>query len=112
LVFDIILHTAYTVDACAPTSILPSLFFIDMIYFTADTKATPASASIFRLIWISLLHNVVSQLINRTERFRCVFGSKNGLLNVRRILRISLCAYPLYTTLSQVGFSKFWASLG
>jgi hypothetical protein len=33
----------YTVDACALTSILPSLFFIHMIYFTADTKATPAS---------------------------------------------------------------------
>jgi hypothetical protein len=30
---------------------------------------------------------------NRTARFRCVFGSTNGPLNVRRILRIWLCAY-------------------
>jgi hypothetical protein len=37
------LHTAYTVGACALTSILPSLSLIDMIYFTVDTKATPAS---------------------------------------------------------------------
>jgi hypothetical protein len=42
-VFDFIFRTAYTVDACALTSILPSLSLIDMIHFTADTKATPAS---------------------------------------------------------------------
>jgi hypothetical protein len=42
-VFDCILHTAYNVDACALTSILPSLSLIDTIYFTGDTKATPAS---------------------------------------------------------------------
>jgi len=42
-VFDFILHTAYTVDACALTSILLSLSSIDMIYYTVDTKATPAS---------------------------------------------------------------------
>jgi hypothetical protein len=42
-VFDFILHTAYIVDAYALTSILPSLSLIDMIYRTADTKATPAS---------------------------------------------------------------------
>jgi hypothetical protein len=41
--FVFILHNAYTVCACALTSILPSLSFIDIIYFTADTKATPAS---------------------------------------------------------------------
>jgi hypothetical protein len=35
--------TAYTVDACAFTSILQSLSLIDMIYCTPDTKATPAS---------------------------------------------------------------------
>jgi len=61
------------VDACALTSILPSLPLIDMIYCTADTKATPAS--IFRLIWISLLHNVLKRVRNRTAQFRCVFGS-------------------------------------
>jgi hypothetical protein len=32
-----------TGDACALNSILPSLSLIDMIYCTADTKATPAS---------------------------------------------------------------------
>jgi hypothetical protein len=42
LVFDFILHTAYTVDACALTSILPSLSLIDMIYCKPDRKATPA----------------------------------------------------------------------
>jgi hypothetical protein len=42
-VFDFIFHTVYTVDACALTSILPSLPFIDTIYCTAETKATPAS---------------------------------------------------------------------
>jgi hypothetical protein len=40
-VLDFILHTAYTVDACAHTSILPSLSLIDM-YFLLDTKVTPA----------------------------------------------------------------------
>jgi hypothetical protein len=42
-VFDFIPHTACTVHACALTIILPSLSLLDMIYFTADTKATPAS---------------------------------------------------------------------
>jgi hypothetical protein len=43
LIFDFIFHTSYTVDACALTSILPSLPLIDMMYCKADTKATPAS---------------------------------------------------------------------
>jgi len=34
---------AYTVDACALTRILFSPSLIDMIYFAADIKATPAS---------------------------------------------------------------------
>jgi hypothetical protein len=42
-VFDFILHTAYTVEACALTSILSSLSLIDIIYRTPDTKAKPAS---------------------------------------------------------------------
>jgi hypothetical protein len=42
-VYHFILHTSYTVGACALTSILLSPSLIDMIYFTADTKATPAS---------------------------------------------------------------------
>jgi len=42
-VLDFILHTAYTVDACALTSILSSLSMINMIHCTADTKATPVS---------------------------------------------------------------------
>jgi hypothetical protein len=60
-VFDFILDTAHIVDACALTSILPSL---SLILDTADTKATPAS--ILRLIWISLLHNVMKRVHNRT----------------------------------------------
>jgi hypothetical protein len=42
-VFDFIFHIACTLDAYALTSILPSLSLIDMIYCTADAKATPAS---------------------------------------------------------------------
>jgi hypothetical protein len=57
LVFGFILHIAYAVDACALASIPPSLSLIDMIHCTADTKATPAS--VFRLLWISFVHNVV-----------------------------------------------------
>jgi hypothetical protein len=38
-----ILRTTYNVDACAPTSILPSLSLMDMIYCIEDTKATLAS---------------------------------------------------------------------
>jgi hypothetical protein len=75
-VFDFILHIAYTVDACALTSILTSLSLIDMIYCTADTKATPAS--IFTFIRIKLLHDVVKCVRKRTARFRCVFGSTDG----------------------------------
>jgi hypothetical protein len=41
--FLFILHTAYTVDALALTSILLSLSLIDMIYCAADTKTTLAS---------------------------------------------------------------------
>jgi len=73
---DFILHTAYTVAACALNSILPSLPLTDVMYCTTDTKATPAS--IFRLIWISLLHNVVKCIRNRIARFHCVFGSTDG----------------------------------
>jgi hypothetical protein len=42
-VFDFILHSAYTVDACALTSILRSPSFINMTHCTTDIKATPAS---------------------------------------------------------------------
>jgi hypothetical protein len=42
-VHESILHTAYIVDACALTSILPSLPLIVMTYCTPDIKATPAS---------------------------------------------------------------------
>jgi hypothetical protein len=42
-VFHFILHTEYTLDACAFTSILPSLSLINILYFTAVTKVTFAS---------------------------------------------------------------------
>jgi hypothetical protein len=42
-VFDFILHIAYIVDACAVTSVLPSLSLIDMTHCTAHTKPMPAS---------------------------------------------------------------------
>jgi len=44
--------------------------------FTVATKATPAS--IFRLIWIWLLHSVVKRVRNRTSRFRCDLDSADG----------------------------------
>jgi hypothetical protein len=78
-VFDFILHTAYTVDGCALTRTLPSLSLIDMICFTADAKATTAWVQgvgvEFRLIWTSLLHNVMKRVLNRTARFRRVSSS-------------------------------------
>jgi hypothetical protein len=40
---DYCMKTAYIVDACALTSLLPSLSLIDMTYCKADTKATPES---------------------------------------------------------------------
>jgi hypothetical protein len=46
-ILDYILHTAYIVNACARTRMLPSLTLIDMIYFPTDTKATPASVQGF-----------------------------------------------------------------
>jgi hypothetical protein len=42
-VLDFILQTSYAVDACPLTSMLPSVSLIDMMYFTAQRKATPAS---------------------------------------------------------------------
>jgi hypothetical protein len=38
LVLDLILHTAYTVDACSLTSILPSLHLIDDILYGGYTS--------------------------------------------------------------------------
>jgi hypothetical protein len=75
-VIDFILHTAYTVDACALTSILPSLSLIDRTYFMEVTKAMPASN--YRFIWISLLQNVMKSVQYGTARFRCVFGGTDG----------------------------------
>jgi len=51
------------------------------------------SASIFRLTWISLLHNVLKRVRNRIARFPCVFGNRDDPLNFRRIPRIWLYAY-------------------
>jgi hypothetical protein len=74
LVFDFILHTAYIADACAVIRILPTLSLIDMIYCTADKKATPASFQIF-MDFTSAQR--LKSFGNRTARFRCVFGSTN-----------------------------------
>jgi hypothetical protein len=45
-------------------------------------------ASVFRFMWISLHHNVVKRVGSSTERFRSVFCSTDGPLNV-----ILYCAY-------------------
>jgi hypothetical protein len=42
------------------------------------------------------LHNVLKRVSNRNARLRFVFGIKDDLLNVRRILRIWHCAYLLH----------------
>jgi hypothetical protein len=64
-----------SVDACAFIRILPTLSLIDIIYCTADTKATPASLQIF-MDFASAQR--LKRVGNRTARFRCVFGSTNG----------------------------------
>jgi hypothetical protein len=65
--FEFILHSAYTVDARALTSILSPLSLIDIMYCTGDTKATPAS--ILRFIWISCLHNVVKRVLIELKNY-------------------------------------------
>jgi uncharacterized protein YbbC (DUF1343 family) len=58
-VFHFILHNAYTVDACALTSIaFIVLDKYDILYFGHNSDGGVGSASIFRLIWIPLLHNL------------------------------------------------------
>jgi hypothetical protein len=80
--FYFILHTAYTVDACATTSIQPSLSLIDTIYCMAETIATPALLQIvgvyFEIDMDSDSPHVVKRVRNRTARFRCVFGSTDA----------------------------------
>jgi hypothetical protein len=77
--FRFFLHTAYTVGACALTSILPSLSVIDMIYFTAEIKATRASVQGLGVDFLIDMDFSSPQRLkrvrNRTARFRCVFGS-------------------------------------
>jgi len=79
---DFILHIPYVVDACALSSILPSLFLTDMIYCTPDKETTSASVQglyvDFRLIWVLLLHIVLKHVQNSTARFRCAFCSTDG----------------------------------
>jgi hypothetical protein len=81
-IFDFILHIAYTVDACALISILLSLSLIDMIYYTADTKATPASVQgigvDFEFDTDFASTQRLKRVRNRTARIRCVFGSTDG----------------------------------
>jgi hypothetical protein len=77
-----ILHTAFTVHACALTSILSSLPLIDMTYCTPDTKATLAS---FEGVGVDFEIDMdfaspqrLKRVRNRTAQFRCVFGSTDG----------------------------------
>jgi hypothetical protein len=110
--FHFILHIAYTVDACALTSILPSLSLIDMTYCTPDTKATPASALVFRLIWISFLYNVLKRVGKSTARYRCAFCStvdppyysaRTSIL----IIRIFLVSYVIRGCFSECLYDLF-----
>jgi len=64
--FYFIHHTAYTIDTCTLTSILPSLSLMDMIYCTMDTKAMlplVQGVAVDWLIWISLLQTVWNEFI-------------------------------------------------
>jgi hypothetical protein len=59
-------HTAFTL-----------LDIYDILYGGHKSNAGVGSGRrrrFFSLTWISLLHNVVKRVRNRTERFRCVFG--------------------------------------
>jgi hypothetical protein len=80
-VFDFIVHTTYTLDACALTSILPSLSLIEYIVRRTEKcrrRRFRASALIFSLIQNLLLHNVLKRVRNRSARFRSVFGGTEG----------------------------------
>jgi hypothetical protein len=100
-VFDFILHTAYTVDACAVIRILPTLSLIDMINCTADTKGTPASVHIF--IDIASAQRL-KRVGNRIARFRCVFGSTDGhgvwktWASLRYVQSIRFFRFPSYSS--------------
>jgi len=91
-VFYFILHNTYTLNASALPSILPSLSLIDMVYCTPHTRATPASVQGVGVdFWINMDSASPQRLKcvrKRTARFRSVFGSTDGILNVRLILGI------------------------
>jgi hypothetical protein len=74
-IYDFIFHTAYTVDACAFISILPSLSLINMIYCTADTIATPASV---QGIGVDFYIDKDATHPQRCAPFLCVFGRRDG----------------------------------
>jgi hypothetical protein len=81
LVSNFIVHTAYTVDACALASILPSPSLIGMIYCTTDTKPTPASVQRVGVdfqIDIDFAYPQRCETCNRTARFHSVFGGTYG----------------------------------
>jgi hypothetical protein len=74
-VFDFTLHTAYTLDACPLTSILPSLSFIDIFYGGHKSNAGVGSERRRRLLDF---HIVVKRVRNSTAVFRCAFCSTDG----------------------------------
>jgi hypothetical protein len=70
----------------------------DVLYTREETDAGVGSGRRRRLLdsYGFRFYNIVVKCVrNITARFRCVFGSTDGPLNVRRILRIWLCAYLL-----------------
>jgi hypothetical protein len=76
MTLDFILHNVVVLHACAVAMIRPPHTLIDMTYFRAETKATPASIN--GSIRISLLHNVVKRVRNSTTKFLCAFCSTDG----------------------------------
>jgi hypothetical protein len=81
-VFSFNPHIAYTVDACALTSILLSLSCIDVMYYTADRKATPASVQgvgvDFEFYVDFASPQCLKRVHNKIARFRFVFSNTDG----------------------------------
>jgi len=73
-IFYVILRTAYTADACALTNVLPSLSFIDMIYFSMDTKRQCVVVDFYVDLDFSSPQRL-KRFRDGTARLRCVFGS-------------------------------------
>jgi hypothetical protein len=123
-VFDFILHTTYTEDACALSRILPSLSLTVTTYCTADTNRRRrrfwVSISTFIFIWISLVHIDLKPIRSSRAIFGRILARNYGVLNVRCALLMRF--YTSYissfkTLFSILGhimlcFGRIWVIVG